>query len=41
MRGAAGFAREPKLIEGRDAVIGIASLGIDLPLAEVCTDFRP
>jgi Uma2 family endonuclease len=39
LRGAAGFARE--LIKGRDAVIGIASLGIDLPLAEVYRDFRP
>jgi len=35
LRGAGGFSSEPKVIEGLDAVIEIASLGIDLPLAEI------
>jgi len=35
VRGARGFSPEPKVIEGPDAVIEIASLGIDLPLAEI------
>jgi Uma2 family endonuclease len=35
VRGAAGFSPEPKVIEGYDAVIAIASLGINLPLAEI------
>jgi Uma2 family endonuclease len=39
LRGAAGFSREPKLVEGTDATIEIASLGIDLPLAEIYADF--
>jgi Uma2 family endonuclease len=34
VRDAGGFF-EPKVIEGPDAVIAIASLGIDLPLAEI------
>jgi Uma2 family endonuclease len=35
VRGAGGFSPEPMVIEGRGAVIEIASLGIDLPLAEI------
>jgi Uma2 family endonuclease len=35
LRGAAGFSPEPKIIEGLDAVIEIASLAINLPLAEI------
>ena len=35
LRGAGGFSPEPKVIEGRDAVIEIASLDIALPLAEI------
>jgi Uma2 family endonuclease len=35
LRGTGGFSPEPKVIEGHDAVIEIASLGIDLPLAEI------
>jgi hypothetical protein len=35
MRGAGGFSGKPKVIEGRDAVIEIVSLGIGLPLAEI------
>ncbi len=34
-RGAEGFSREPRVIKGLDAAIEIASLGIDLPLAEI------
>ena len=36
VRGATGFPREPKVIEGHDGVIEIPSLGIDLPLPEIC-----
>jgi Uma2 family endonuclease len=35
VRGVGGFALEPEVIEGSDAVMAIPSLGIDLPLAEV------
>ena len=35
VRGAAGFAPEPRVITGHDAAIEIASLGIDVPLAEI------
>jgi Uma2 family endonuclease len=35
VRGAEGFSPEPKVVEGHDAVIAIASLGVDLPLAEI------
>jgi len=35
VRGAGGFSLEPKVIEGYDPVIEIASLGFDLPLAEI------
>jgi len=35
VRGAGGISPEPKVIEGLDAIIEIASLGIDLPLAEI------
>jgi Uma2 family endonuclease len=35
VRGAGGFSAEPKVIEGHDAVIEVASLGIELPLAEI------
>src|SRR5258708_4797222 len=35
VRGAGGFSPEPKVIDGLDAVIEIASLSIDLPLAEI------
>jgi Uma2 family endonuclease len=35
VRGAGGFSPEPRIVEGHDAVVEIASLGIDLPLAEV------
>jgi Uma2 family endonuclease len=34
-RGAAGFSPEPKVLDGHDAVIEIASLGIDLSLGEI------
>ena len=34
-RGAGGFSPEPRVIQGHDAVIEIASLGIELPLAEI------
>jgi Uma2 family endonuclease len=34
-RGAAGFSPEPKVLDGDDAVIEIASLGIDLSLGEI------
>jgi Uma2 family endonuclease len=34
-RGAAGFPPEPKVLDGHGAVIEIASLGIDLSLAEI------
>jgi len=30
-----GIFAQPKVIDGLDAVIKIASLGIDLPLAEI------
>jgi Uma2 family endonuclease len=35
VRGAKGFSPEPRVIEGHAALIEIASLGIDLPLAEI------
>jgi Uma2 family endonuclease len=35
VRGAGGFSREPKIVEGHDAAIEIASLHIALPLAEI------
>lgn len=35
VRRGGGFSPRPKIIEGLDAVIKIASLGIDLPLAEI------
>jgi Uma2 family endonuclease len=35
VRGAGGFSPEPRIVEGHNAVVEIASLGIDLPLAEV------
>jgi Uma2 family endonuclease len=35
LRGGAGFSVKPKIIEGLDAAIEIASLGIALPLAEI------
>jgi Uma2 family endonuclease len=35
VRGAGGFSPKPKIIEGLYAVVEIASLGIDLPLAEI------
>src|SRR5579859_3826845 len=35
MRGASGFLGEPNLVEGRNAVIAIASLGVDLLLEEI------
>jgi Uma2 family endonuclease len=35
VRGAGGFSPEPRVIEGHTAVIEIASLGIDLALAEI------
>jgi Uma2 family endonuclease len=34
-RGAEGFSSTAKVLEGEDAVVGITSLGVDLPLAEV------
>jgi len=34
-RGDAGFTRDPQLIQGHDAVIEIAALGIRVPLAEI------
>jgi Uma2 family endonuclease len=35
VRGAGGFSPEPKVIKGHSAVVEIASLGIDVPLAEI------
>jgi Uma2 family endonuclease len=35
VRGAGGFSAQPIVVEGQDAVIEIASLGIDLPLTEI------
>lgn len=35
VRGAGGFSPEPNVIKGLDAVIEIASLAINLPLAEI------
>jgi hypothetical protein len=35
LRGARGFPAKPRVINGLDAVIEIASLGVDLPLAEI------
>jgi hypothetical protein len=35
VRSALGFSPKPKVFEGLDAVIGIAPLAIDLPLAEI------
>jgi hypothetical protein len=37
VRGAGGFSRKPRVVEGLDAAIKIASPGIDLPLAEIYT----
>ena len=34
-RGAGEFSPQPKVVEGQDAVIAIASFGIALPLAEI------
>src|ERR1700719_4108227 len=34
-RGAGGFSPEPRVVKGDNAVIEIASLGIDVPLAEI------
>src|SRR3984893_13336461 len=34
VRGTGGFSAEPRVIEGHNAVIEIAALGIDLPLAK-------
>ena len=39
-RGPAGFAPGPNVLEGGDAVIRIAALDIDLPLAEVYARVR-
>jgi Uma2 family endonuclease len=39
LRGPRGFSRKPKVIAGCDAIIEIASLGIDLPLAEIYAGF--
>jgi Uma2 family endonuclease len=38
VRGADGFSREPQVTAGHDGVIAIASLGLDLPLAEIYAD---
>jgi Uma2 family endonuclease len=35
VRGAGGFSAEQKVIEGHDTLIEVASLGIELPLAEI------
>jgi Uma2 family endonuclease len=35
VRGAAGFSPGPNVVEGHDATIEIAALGIDLPLSEI------
>ncbi len=40
LRGARGFSPEPRVIEGLDAIIEIASLAIDLPLAEIYAGFN-
>jgi Uma2 family endonuclease len=34
-RGAAGFSPEPNVLDGHDAIIEVASLGIDLSLGEI------
>jgi Uma2 family endonuclease len=39
LRGPRGFSRQPKVIAGFDAVIDIASLDINLPLAEIYAGF--
>ncbi len=39
-RGPAGFASGPDVLEGKDAVIRIEALGIDLPLAEIYARVR-
>jgi Uma2 family endonuclease len=39
LRGSRGFSRKPKVIAGFDAVIDIASLDINLPLAEIYAGF--
>jgi Uma2 family endonuclease len=39
LRGPRGFALKPKIIEGPDAVIDIAPLGVALPLTEVYAGF--
>jgi Uma2 family endonuclease len=41
VRSAGGFSPEPVVSEGRDAAIEIASLGIDLPLAEIYARVEP
>jgi hypothetical protein len=41
LRGAEGFSPEPKTIEGQDAAIESASLGIALPLAEIYAGAAP
>ncbi len=41
VRGAGGFSPDPMVIEDRDAAIEIASLGIDLPLAEIYPRVEP
>jgi Uma2 family endonuclease len=35
LRGVEGFSPEPAFIEGQDAVLAIAPLGVDLPLSEI------
>jgi Uma2 family endonuclease len=35
VRGARGFSPEPRVIKGHNAAIQVASLGIDVPLAEI------
>jgi len=35
VRGAGGFPPGPNVLEGHDAKIGIAALGIDMPLSEI------
>ena len=38
VRSAGGFSPEPRVFNGRNAAIEIASLGIDVPLAELYAD---
>jgi Uma2 family endonuclease len=40
LRTAEGFSPKPRVFEGRDAAIEFASLGIDLPLAELYAAFE-